>query len=155
MTMYIALIPGLIAVVMLMYSTPEKTFLKVYLPALILFPQVFVAEFVGLPDINFGAAALIPITVVTLVLRWNKWRLSLMDFLVFGFFAASIYSEFVNTSEYVSTDLRLVDTLLVDIMVYALLPYALGKLLIQPGGLTIKASKQIVMLVAVTCVIAL
>lgn len=63
MKTYIALLPGLIALIYTIFRSPEKAFLNIYLPVLLLLPQVFVAKIKGLLDL-----LLLPLAYHTLLL---------------------------------------------------------------------------------------
>jgi hypothetical protein len=136
----IVAIPALWALVESLKSGPERAFLAVYLPVLLLLPDYYRWVLPGLPDPTFNQAAILPVAALALVRYGGRWRWSATDFLVGAFALAIAYSEFLNIG-YADAQ-----NLMFDMAASVVLPYACGKLLIEPFGLRAAFAKRTVWL---------
>jgi len=150
---FIALIPGFFSAVVVFFRSPGKALLNVYLPALIVLPQI-VAQLPSFPDFNISAAAIIPIAFFCLITRFNKWKFSIMDVLVLLYIFFCVYSEHINTgTEHLDLREELADNLLFSMMTAVAFPYFLAKLLIHSRGVTVVFAKRIVLLMVINLLI--
>lgn len=159
----IALLPLFITFLYLLYKPPEKAFIRIYLPCLVLFPMFTSVKFMGLPDFNFAQSAMMPI-LVALVFRTffhqrggTKHLLSFgfLDFLVVTFVAVIVYSEYYNTGH--RRDLfegRLWVSLCYKLLVLNLIPYYLARELIYPKGKSDEFAKMFVVLLSIIAIVS-
>lgn len=144
----IALIPGLFALIWCFRYSPYRAAFDVYIPVMLLIPGFCRWEFQGLPDLSFSQAAILPLSLFLLTLP-GKWRWSRLDLWLTLFVLEAAYSE--------STNRPLPDAIatFTDMLTVALLPYLLGKALIESAGLRERYGRRIVLLlcgVAILCI---
>lgn len=153
MTTWVALFPLFLAAAYTVYSSPEKAFLNVYIPILILLPQIFTAEITIFHNMGFAQNAAIPIFIGLLISRIvgkkSTISFSFTDLLVVAYVVLCAISEYINSS----TDYVL--SLLIDKTTSIILPYYMAKYIVHPRGLSILLSKRIVILVSIVIVISL
>jgi O-Antigen ligase len=140
----LALLPALVSLYLLMKHKPERAFLSVYLPVLLLLPE-FRCVLPGVPDPTFSEAAIFPIGVVFLWRSRFKWRVSVMDYIVTGFLGVAVLSEMVNKGYNEAQNLSF------DMFAWGFLPYLLGKELIEPTGSRLQFARRFVVLLFVVC----
>ena len=153
----IALLPGFFAAFFAFFYTPERAFMSVYLPCLLLIPNFYRADIQGLPDLNFNKAAVFPIFLALIIRKKiNTWNLSLCDFLVLGYLFCIVYSEYTAdlvVNEYTTEkqlmhmsngNYSLAQNLLSNKLLSVFFPYVLAKYLIHPKYLTIPVAKRLV-----------
>lgn len=118
-------------------QSPERAFLRVYLPALFLLPDYYRMVTPGLPDPTFSQAAIIPIFLVFLARGAPGWRLTLTDVFVLGFAGS------VGYSQYRATGYSDAQNLVFDMVGSVVLPYILAKSVIEARGLRVAVVKQL------------
>ena len=136
----IVAIPALLAAIASVRTGPERAFVAVYLPVLLILPDYYRWVLPGLPDPTFNQAAILPIAALAAVRYGRGWRWSFTDFLVCGFAAAVGYSEFTN-SGYGDAQ-----NLMFDMAASVVLPYFCAKLLVEPFGQRVACARRIVWL---------
>jgi hypothetical protein len=136
----IVFIPALIAAYVAFAYSPEKAFLLVYIPVLLLLPEYYRWMAAGLPDPTFSEATIIPIILVFLLKRARRWTFTFTDLLVFGFAFCIAYAEYLNAGY---SDAQ---NLMFDMFGKVLFPYILAKGLIEPMGLRVAFAKRIAFL---------
>jgi hypothetical protein len=148
--MFVILLPALYAARLAWRESPQSALLRVYLPVLLLLPDTFRLVLPGIPKPNFNQAVALAI-VLALAARggFRPWRISATDVMVFGFAFVCGYSEYSNTN-YAEAQ-----NLMVNMVGSVVLPYVLGRLLIERFGLRVAAAKAIVLCVALATVLAL
>jgi hypothetical protein len=144
----IILIPAVACWVALARGTVRSAFVNVYIPVVLLLPLYFTLRFPHLPPLSFADAAILPLFLALCLKEMRRWRFSWMDLLVVLFALSVAVSEGLSTPLADGTWRRLVlaDGAPVDanfanggLMLFAQLttvvvPYMLGKLLIEQGG---------------------
>jgi len=148
--MFIILLPALYAARLAWLESPQKALLRVYLPVLLLLPDTFRLVLPGIPKPNFNQAVAVAI-VLAIAARggFRAWRFAVTDVLVFGFAFVCGYSEYSNTN-YAEAQ-----NLMVNMVGSVVLPYVLGRLLIERFELRVDAAKVIVLCVALATVLSL
>lgn len=146
MITWIALLPFLIAAIYVFYYLPEKAFFNIYLPILLLLPQVYTADLPILHSLNFAQNALLPIVFAfffykTISNRYSSSILCFFDVLVFTYVGLCAYSEYINTGP------KFVFSLLIDKTMGIIFPYYLARHLIHPLGNSIKFARRFVFLI--------
>ncbi len=149
MTTLLAWIPAFFAIYVAFFRSPEKAFMNVYLPILILLPQVYYAKTLGFPQFNFCESAIIPIFIIFLFTRLNYWHFSFTDVIIVLFIGVSFYSEWVNS------DFSFAKNKLATTLADVLAPYVLTKVFIHPRGLSIPFIKRFVFLMFINSLITL
>jgi hypothetical protein len=144
----IILIPALACIIALFRDSTTKAFLNIYLPVFFLLPIYYFWKVAALPPIDFAEAALLPLGFAILIKDLRHWRPALMDLSLALFIMSSCYSDYLNEPR-TSFVLALFSTL-----VTALVPYMIGKLLIEQHHARIATIKRIVLLLVITCVIS-
>lgn len=144
---FIVAIPSLIALLYAGKYGVAAAFLNVYLPVLLLLPDYYRGVLPPLPHPTFGEAVIIPLFVLFIVK--TKWRLSFVDFLILGYFAAMTYSEGLNVGY---PDAR---NLAFELLGTVVLPYMFAKGLIEPQKLGIPFARRFVMMLFWVSVISL
>src|SRR5277367_3443802 len=87
-------IPGLLALLECIRRGPEKAFLNVYLPVLLLVPQQFHWAISG--PYSFADTASLPVAVVLMFQSKLKWQWTSIDFLVIAYVAITVVAEGMN-----------------------------------------------------------
>jgi hypothetical protein len=155
----IILLPALVCWVVLARGTIRQAFIYVYLPAILLLPQYYIFRPPHMPPITFGDAAILPLGVALFATELRRWRLQWMDLWVFLFVLGSAASEALS-SELASGDWVSFFTadstaktllsynvnngifqLFADLTVI-ILPYMLGKLLIEEGEIAGRPARK-------------
>jgi hypothetical protein len=147
----IVLIPAVIALIVMTTSSVERAFVGVYLVALLWLPDGLRFVTAGLPQPTFSEAAILP---VGLAFAWRclsgtRWRFSIVDVLVVAFLGWCFASEWNQVG---LSDARYE---LFDLLCMGLLPYVLGKGLIEAGGLRVQVARRIVFSLALLTVLSL
>jgi hypothetical protein len=144
----IILIPALACIIALFRLSTTKTFLNIYLPVFFLFPIYYFWKISSLPPIDFAEAALLPLGLAILVKDLRLWRPALMDLCLALFIFSSCYADYV-ADHHTAFIFDLFSTLIT-----ALVPYMIGKLLIEQHQARIATVKRIVVLLAINCIIS-
>jgi hypothetical protein len=144
----IILIPAVACWVALARGTVRSAFLNVYIPVVFLLPQYFILRFPHLPPLSFADTAILPLFLALCLKDLRRWRFSWMDLLVVLFAFSVALSEGLSTAlangtwrrlfladgEPVETNLANAGLMLFAELTTVIVPYMLGKLLIEQGG---------------------
>lgn len=127
----VVVIPVLVAIYLIITKSHREAFLSVYLPTVLCLPTWPHWNIPGLPDPNFCAATVLPVTAAYLISGRRGWKFSIVDAMVVAFLFTVGYSEYTNAgwSE--------AQNLLFDMIAMGLLPYVLAKGIVEPNGLRI------------------
>ena len=117
---------------------PEKAFLNVYLPVLLMTPVAYKIKIGPFPDIHLDQAALLPIIPFFLFYRILYWRFSFMDLLVLAYVLS------YSLSDYISDSLWQAQNTFIKAITQVFLPYILAKALIEPLNLGVAFAKRFV-----------
>lgn len=148
MKQYIIFIPALIALMVAIFRSPEKALYHVYLPVLLLIPNVYLLSIGNVPAWSFSDVTIMTILVVTLFTRSGRYKFSYMDLLIVFYVGCSVYSEFSNTGPGYGRHL------ITDQLSTVIAPYFLAKMLIFPSGLTIPFARRIVFLMFINVILS-
>jgi hypothetical protein len=143
----IILIPAVVCCVVIARDSIRSALINVYLPSVLLLPQFFELRFPHLPPITFAAAAILPLGLALCFTELRHWRFDWMDLLVVLFAVSAAVSEglssvladgswvrlFTSPAEKLHTNLGNGVFLLAAGVTTIILPYMLGKLLIEQG----------------------
>ncbi len=139
-------LPGVIALLVCIRCGPERAFLNVYLPTLLLLPDACRMSFSG--QFNFAESAIIPIAMFYIWKEGRNWRWDFTDFLVLAFVGV------VTTAEYVNKDFLIAKNLAVHKTVSVILPYVTAKGLSTREGMTTEIAKRIVILATAVVIVS-
>jgi len=146
----IILIPAVACWVALAKWPMRRAMIDVWLPAVLLLPQYYILRFPHLPPLTFADAAVLPLGVALWVKQTRRWRLDWMDLWVVLFALSAGLSESLSTALGDGTWKNLLDVrgpdvvtnwadgglMLFQVICSVVLPYMIGKLLIE------RASKE-------------
>jgi hypothetical protein len=152
----IILIPAVACWVALARWPIRKVLINVYLPAVFLLPQYYNVRFSHLPPLTFADAAILPLGAALWVKEIRNWRFEWMDLWVLLFAASAGLSEGLSTvlangtwKQLLSTDGPPLATNLANgglefflCLCTMVLPYMLGKLLIEQQGADGRAARK-------------
>jgi hypothetical protein len=144
----VILIPCLVCIVGLFRWPLTKTFLNVYLSVVLLVPIYFYWKVSSLPAINFSEAVLVPLGIAIVIKELPRWRWSLTDATMPFFVLSSFYAELrfgLRTN-------AIFDGF--DALFLALVPYMIGKTLIEQYGARVATAKRFAFLLFLACIVA-
>lgn len=158
MKSYIALVPGILSILTLYWLwirgtrfPVAQTFLKIYLPTVLLLPHRFVAE-ISFFHWNFCEFAIFPIFVAFLFSNEKPRLLTrpgvrLLDFLFIAYAIVCAWSEYWGTHEW-SLEIYYVSNrwgaVLSHVLLNAVIPYYLVRKIIHPNGLSAQFARTVV-----------
>lgn len=120
------LIPFVISAVMLLRHEPKAVFIKVFLPALTLFPIYFEAEIArGVPELYFWSAALIPIFAVWVLKGFKGYEYNGMDTIIF------LYILVIFLTQWANSDYKVAQKILFNNTLAIFIPYLMVRSLIK------------------------
>jgi hypothetical protein len=140
-------VPAFVALFICLKSGPERAFLNVYLPMLLLVPDSCRMSLSG--QFNFAESAIIPIAIFYLWEEGRDWRWDFTDLLVLGFVGV------VTTAECMNKDFLVAKNLAVHMTVSIILPYAVAKGMSTREGMSTQIAKRIVILATAVAIISL
>jgi hypothetical protein len=141
----IILIPALACIIALFRDSTTKAFLNIYLPVFLFLPVYYFWKVASLPPITFAEAALLPLGLAIAFKDLRLWRPAFMDLSLALFVFSSCYADYL-ADRHTAFIFVLFSTL-----VTAVIPYMIGKLLIEQHHARIATIKRIVFLLAITC----
>ena len=136
----IILIPALVSIVALFYWPPAKVFRNVTLPVVLLCPNYYFWKVTLLPPFDFADAVLLPLGIALCFGSLRRWRFSVMDLWVAFFFLSSGMSDRLSGAGTSST------FEFFDALCRAVIPYMIGKTLLEAEGERRAVLKRIVLL---------
>ncbi|MGD0629538.1 MAG: O-antigen ligase family protein [Terracidiphilus sp.] len=145
----IILLPAIACWIALARGPIRRALLDVYLPAVLLLPQYYILRFPHLPPLTFADAAILPLGAALWVKEMRRWRFDWMDLWVLLLAVSAALSEGMSTALADGTWKQLfsVNTpalegnlangglQLFQGICAMVLPYMLGKLLIEQQGM--------------------
>ncbi len=144
----IVLIPMLLCIVLLFRTSLQRAVADVYLPVLLLIPNYYYWKTAALPPIDLGEAVLLPLGVAMVARELPNWRFSLSD-VALGLFCFSTYYSNALAHQTVTSIFSLFNSLLV-----AVVPYMIGKLLIEQYAARVYLVRRMVFLLFLASLIA-
>jgi len=145
----LVLISMVLAIVVIKRQSLNDAVIKVYLPSLLIIPEFYSVRLPHLPPIGFAAAAIIPIGFVMFKNHLRDWKVQRADFWLALFVLGATYSELIRDG---SSDAVF---MLVEQIFSVVLPYAIGKLLLEQDGIRERFARQFVLLLAVVAILSL
>ena len=142
----IAGIPGIIALIVCMRRGPERAFVDVYLPTLMLLPDSYHWMITG--HLSFNQTAIIPIAVFVLFRSWRDWHWSFCDLLVITYVALQAVSQYINVSYWDAQNVALVA------ICNVIFPYVVAKQTLAGEEFFAEISKRIVVCLTAVAIIS-
>jgi len=146
---FIPLLFPLVAFFAALLRSPERAFLRIYLPVLLIFPQFFTVEVKGFPDLTVGQWTIIPIVLLAGLFRLYRWSFSGMDLFILFYTFCCVYSE------YSTSGFGLGRNLLATMLCAVVFPYGMAKMLVQPSAKTVLFIRRFVFLVFISVLLSL
>jgi O-antigen ligase len=167
----IILIPAVVCWAVMALGSARKALLYVYLPALLLVPQYYVFRLPHLPPLSAADAAVLPLGIALAVTGMRRWRLAWMDLWVLLFAVCAGLSEALSTeladgdwvrlfspefalSKRISTNLSMGGLVFAGDVLTIVLPYILGKLLIEQEDQHLMRRKLVAVMSALLAIVA-
>lgn len=144
----IVTIPSIVALILLVYWTPARVVQWVYLPSLVFVPMYFNAMFGGI-FVRPVTLMLLPLAIAGLLARWSRLRLSLLDFAIVLF----LFSTFYADAHHRPVKIAIYAT--ISTLFDCVLPYVLGRTLIEQSGMRTKFVQTIVLLLSALAILSL
>jgi hypothetical protein len=159
----IILLPAVACWVALARGPIRRALLNVYLPVVLLLPQYYSIRFPHLPPLTFADAAVLPLGAALWVKEIRRWRFEWMDVFVLLLVVSAALSEGLSAAladgtwkQLLAVNNRPVEGNLANggLQLFQglctmVLPYMLGKLLIEQGAEGHPARKRVVRRIAV------
>lgn len=139
---------ALLAAIVAFNHSIHKAFLYVYIPTLILLPDYYFYNFIGIPDPNFNQAVILILFGIWILQGLQGWRFTLTDVFVFAFAFANPYSEYINIGYDDAQNMAF------DMIGSVLLPYILAKSIIVQNNISVDIAKLFTVLLVVVFVIS-
>jgi hypothetical protein len=140
-------IPGLVALIVCLRRGPERAFLNVYLPVLLLLPQNFGWTISG--QLTFADTAILPIAASLLFRSKPKWQWSTIDFLVIGYVAISVVAEGMNKGYKLGSQ-----NLALQELFSILLPYFAAKQMFRHPEFAVDVAKRIAVSLTIVAIVS-
>jgi hypothetical protein len=142
----IVAIPGLVALIECIRRGPERAFLNVYLPVLLLLPQ---HSWPISGQFTFVDTAIVPIAAFLLFHPKQKGQWSSIDFLVIAYFAITVVAEGMNKGYKLGSQ-----NLAMQELVSILLPYFAARHMFRHPQFAIDFAKRIVALLSIVAIVS-
>lgn len=144
----IVLLPFLICGIALFRRSLPQVFLSVYLPVFILCPAYYYWKVSSLPPITMGQSVLIPIGIAILLKLLPRWRWTTADIWVLLFMISTCVTDYRNEH----TTASIFD--LFNNLVEGVIPYMIGKTLIEQAGLRLETARRVAVLMVICALIS-
>lgn len=146
---FIVFIPALLCILALSRWGVKGAFLNVSLPILLLCPTYFSWKTGGFPGLDFGIMSFLPLGIALAFSHFSQWKLTRSDIWLSLFIATYFVAELgfgrVSLAKYQ----------LFNVIATALIPYMVGKILIEQEGIRTATVRRIVVVLCATCIFAI
>jgi hypothetical protein len=142
----IVAIPGLLALIECIRRGPERAFLDVYLPVLLLVPE---HSWPISGQFTFVDTAIVPIAVFLLFHPKQRWKWSSVDFLVIAYVAMTVVAEGMNKGYKLGSQ-----NLAIQESVSILLPYFAARHMFRHPQFAIDFAKRVVVLLTIVAILS-
>ena len=140
-------IPGLIALIECLRRGPEKAFLNVYLPVLLLLPEYHYWPISG--QFHYADTAILPIAAFLLFQSKPKMRWNSIDVLVLGYLAITVVAEGMNEGYKLGSQ-----NLALQELPSMILPYFVAKHMFRQPQFAVDAAKRVAALLAFVAIVS-
>lgn len=139
-------IPSLVALIECIRRGPERAFLNVYLPVLLLFPEHSWPIF---GQFTFVDTTVMPIAVFLLLRSKRKCRWDTIDSLVIGYVATTVIAEGMNKGYKLGSQ-----NLALQEFVSILLPYFVAKHMFRQPQFAVDFAKRVAVLLTIVAIVS-
>jgi hypothetical protein len=140
-------IPALLALIECIRRGPEKAFLNVYLPVLLLLPQQYEWPISG--QYHFADTAILPIALFLLFQSKLKWEWDSIDFLVIAYVGVTVIAEGMNEGYKLGSQ-----NLFLQELPSILLPYLAAKNILRQPQFAVEAAKRVAMSLTIVAIVS-
>jgi hypothetical protein len=140
-------IPGLMALIECLRRGPEKAFLNVYLPVLLLLPEYHYWPISG--QYHYADTAILPIAAFLLFQSKLKWQWNSIDFLVVAYVAITVVAEGINKGYKLGSQ-----NLALQELPSIILPYFAAKHMFRQQHLAVDAAKRVTVLLTIVAIVS-
>jgi O-Antigen ligase len=130
------------------YSIADAA-INVFLSIFLLVPDFYSFNIPHLPPLTFATAALLPIVVALIATHGNEWKFQRADLWLALFFLGAFYSELSHTT------LSNAGLLLIGGIFTGVMPYILGKMLLERDGVRERFVRRLVLLFFIISILSL
>ena len=143
----VILIPSILCIFALLRSNTQKVFLNFFIPVVALFPLGYQLKLPHIPPFDFLIAVTLPLGIAMIFEDVSRWKISRTDLWMALFIFSASYTDY-------RTGLP-IDSLFVFFanLAAAMVPYMVGKLLIEQPGVRVEAIRRFVSLLALVSVL--
>ncbi len=139
---------ALLAVIVTSNHSVHKAFLYVYIPTLLLFPNYYFYNFVGVPDPNFNQSVILVLFVAWMLQGAQGWRFTATDVLVLIFAFSNTYSEYLGNGYNDAQNFGF------DMIASVILPYVLAKSIIVQNNISVDVAKVFTVFMVIVFIIS-
>jgi hypothetical protein len=141
-------IPGIAALIECILLGPERALLDIYLPVLLLLPQLYSWPLSG--QLSFADTAILPIAIFFLFGSKRKWHWNTIDFLIITYIVITAVAEGVNKGYKEGfQNLALQESCSI------FLPYFAARQMFQCSRLTIQVAKRIAECLTIVAILSI
>jgi hypothetical protein len=145
----VILIPSILCIFALLRSNTQKVFLNFFIPVVALFPLGYQLKLPHIPPVDFLIAVTLPLGIAMIFEDVSRWKISRTDLWMMLFIFSASYTDY-------RTGLP-IDSLFVFFanLTAAMVPYMVGKLLIEQPGVRVEAIRRFVSLLALVSTLSI
>jgi hypothetical protein len=147
--MIFIILPSILCIYALNKWGPQIALRNVCLPILLLCPTYFFLKLSGVPGLDFGTTALLPLGLYVLFSGRTRWKFTRTDLWIGAYMVSCFYADFL------AGEASMAKYRLFYAFVRVLFPYLAGKLLIEQSRSRMKTVRMIVGLLCVTCIFSI
>jgi len=141
-------IPGLLALIVCIRRGPERAFLNVYMPVLLLLPQLYYWQISG--QLSFADTAILPIGLVFLFQQRRKMPWNSIDLLVVAYVTITVVAEGMNKGYKLGSQ-----NLALQYFCSIFLPYFVSKQIFRRQELGFEVAKRVALCLTIVAVISI
>ncbi|MBV8629644.1 MAG: hypothetical protein JOZ83_01885, partial [Silvibacterium sp.] len=126
----------------------EAAVLDVYLPCFLFIPYIYGFRLPHMPGLDFGSAPLTPIAIFLLIRYGREWKFTRSDLWLALFTGGAVLTEVLHS------DMGTAGLIFFDILFRGVMPYMLGKLLLERGDMRERFVRRLVFLMAFIAIVS-
>jgi hypothetical protein len=142
-------VPAIVCSAGLVRWGPQKTFLNICLPIVVLFPTYYRWKINRIPDLDTSICVMMPLGLALFYLFYKRWRFTRADLWLVIYIFTCCYAD-VKIGETSMAKYQLF-----DVIFQALVPYMAGKLLIEQIGARYETAKRLTLILFGSCFVAI
>ena len=142
-------VPAILSCAGLVRWGPQKTFLYICLPIVVLVPTYFRWKINGFPELDTSICVMMPLAAAMVRPFLRRWQFTRADLWLVLYICSCCYAD-LKIGETSMAKYRLF-----DVVMQALVPYMAAKLLIEPLGARYETAKSLILILFASCIIAM